>query len=126
MVNLLYTLMEWCIVENNDETIPSIFTNRELILESRKILDKIVVKMLKAEFENNIIINSLLKLSKMERIIIVLNIMNGVTLLEIAHLLNASKNSISVQKKTALEKLKVELSEHFHCGILNFQEVEIK
>lgn len=126
MFSLLYLLNNWCITEYSDKTEENIFTDRELTLESRHILDKIALTMLKAKTDNAIIINGLLKLSKMERIIIVLNIMNEVALFEIAFLLNANMNSIYVQKKSALEKLRVELSKHFHCGVIKYEEVGMK
>lgn len=125
MFSLLYMLTDWCVKETSDKTEEYIFTDRELTLESRKILDKIAVTMLQTEIDNAIIINGLLKLSKMERIIVVLNIMNDVALFEIAFLLDANLNSIYVQKKSALKKLRSEFSEYFHSGVLKYKEVKI-
>ena len=124
MLSLLYMITDWCLTEKNDNKEEYVFTDRELTLESRKILDKIAVTMLRTEIDNAIIINGLLKLSKIERIIIILNILNDVALLEIAFLLETNINSVYVQKKSGLEKLKVELNEHFHCGVLKYKEVE--
>lgn len=124
MFSLLYMITDWCLEETAYETEEYNFTDRELTLESRKILDKIAVTMLQNEIDNAIIINGLLKLSKMERIIIILNILNDVALFEIAFLLDANLNSIYVQKKSALEKLRVEFSEHFHYGILKYKEAD--
>ena len=110
MLSLLYMITDWCLTEKNDNKEEYVFTDRELTLESRKILDKIAVTMLRTEIDNAIIINGLLKLSKIERIIIILNILNDVALLEIAFLLDTNINSVYVQKKSGLEKLKVELN----------------
>lgn len=126
MYSLLHVITDWCLTGNSYDEDKYNFTEREITLESRKVIDKIAVTMLRTEIDNAIIINGLLKLSKMERIIIVLNIMNDIALFEIAFLLNANMNSIYVQKKSALEKLRRELSEHFHCGILKYKEAETK
>ena len=123
MFSLLYMIADWCQNEKLDYRDEYSFTERELTLESRKILDKIAVTMLRTEIDNAIIINGLLKLSKIERIIIILNILNDVALVEIAFLLDTNINSVYVQKKSGLEKLKVELNEHFHCGVLKYEEV---
>lgn len=124
MFSLLYMITNWCMDETVCKTEEYNFTDRELTLESRKILDKIAVTMLQSEIDNIIIIDALLKLSKMERIIIILNILNDVALFEIAFLLDANLNSIYVQKKSALEKLRVEFREHFHYGILRYKEAD--
>ena len=126
MFSLLYDSTNWCHSGNNYVGEEYSFTDRELTIESRKILDKIAITMLKCEIDNAIIINGLLKLSKMERIIIILNILNDVALFEIAFLLDANLNSIYVQKKSALRKLEKEFSEHFRCGIIKYKEAEIK
>ena len=123
MFSLLYVIREWCEKEKAYLTEDDLFTARELILESRNILDKIVLVILRTEIDNAIIIECLLKLSKIERIITVLNIMNNVELYEIACLLNVSMNSIYVQKKTALDKIKIELEKHFRCGVLSYKEI---
>lgn len=122
MLSLLYMITDRYLKETDTEKYE--FTERELTLESRKILDKIAVTILRMEIDNAIIINGLLKLSKMERMVIVLNILNDVAPPEIAFLLDTSINSVYVQKKNGLKKLRIELNEYFQCGILKYEEVE--
>lgn len=126
MSNLLYMITDWCQKEENKENCDFDITYKQSILESRKIFDKITKKILLSEIDNAIIIDGLLKLSKIERIIVILNILNEVELIEIAYLLGANVNSIYVQKKSALQKLRGAFIEHFHCGLIEYKEVEHK
>lgn len=122
MFDLLYMITDWCYIEKSNNAENFNFTEKELTLESRKILDKIAITILRGEIDNAIIINGLLKLSKMERIIIILNILNDTALFEIAFLLDTNINSVYVQKKRALDKLREELSEYFRFGMLKYRE----
>ncbi len=126
MFSLLYLITDWCQTENQKEYEKFTLSERELTLESRRILDKIAVRILYYEIDNEIIIDGILKLSKIERIIIILNILNDITLLEIAFLLDTNMNSIYVQKKSALQKLREIFSEYFQHGILKYEEVKKK
>ena len=54
-------------------------------------------------------VNAILKLARVERIIIALHIIQGMELKEIAYLLNTSVDSVYTQKNTALKQLKTEL-----------------
>ena len=126
MFNLLYMIMDWCQTEEDEQTCNFNITYRQSVLESRKIFDKIAIRIMLNEIDNAIIIDELLKLSKMERIIVILNILNEVKLIEIAYLLDATVNSIYVQKKSALQKLRVAFREHFHYGLIEYKEVENK
>ena len=74
--------------------------------------------------DNSIIIEALLRLSKIERIIIILNVLNDITLLAIAFLLDTNMNSLYVQKNSALKKFRKEFSHYFHYGILKYEEVK--
>ena len=123
MFSLLYIITDWCIKEKDCEIRDYVFSDKELT-ESRKLVDKIAITMLYNEIDNAIIINCILKLSKIERIVIILNILNDIALFEIAFLVDTSLNSIYVQKKNALNKLRKELDEYFHYGILKYEEVK--
>lgn len=68
-------------------------------------LDCINEKIITEEY-----VNAILKLARMERIIIAFNIIQGIELREIAYLLNTSADSVYSQKNTALKRLKAELS----------------
>ena len=60
-------------------------------------------------FEQEEYVNAILKLARVERIIIALHIIQGMELKEIAYLLNTSVDSVYTQKNTALKQLKTEL-----------------
>ena len=79
-------------------------------LEFRKILDKLVINIIEANFENEMLIQALMELARIERIIIVLHFVCGVRLSEIAYLLGTDLNSIYVQKCTAIKKGEGKLS----------------
>lgn len=65
-------------------------------------------------FEQEEYVNAILKLARVERIIIALHIIQGMELKEIAYLLNTSVDSVYTQKNTALKQLKTEL-EKINC-----------
>ena len=64
--------------------------------------------MLYNEIDNAIIINCILKLSKIERIVIILNILNDIALFEIAFLVDTSLNE-KLLKRTMIMLKKVNL-----------------
>ncbi len=82
----------------------------KVTLEYRKIIDKVVTGIIKESFQWKRYSYALLKLARMERIIIVFNIMLRMSLSEIAYVLDTSIDSIYTQKSTALKKLKTELN----------------
>jgi DNA-directed RNA polymerase specialized sigma24 family protein len=81
-------------------------SRREINHECRKILDFIATKIVVNSFENEKLIDAILKLAKIERIVIVFNMVLFFDLSEIAYMLDASLNSVYVQKSTGLKKLK--------------------
>lgn len=85
------------------------FDNKSLKREYRKILDKVAIGLIYNEFENEKYIDATLKLARVERIIIALNIVAQIDLKEIAFLLDTSLSSTYAQKSTALKRLKDEL-----------------
>lgn len=125
MFSLLYTITSWYQNNEHKNNLNLSFTEKDLSIESRKIFDKIAIHILYYTIDNSIIIEALLKLSKIERIIIILNVLNDITLLEIAFLLDTNMNSLYVQKNSALKKLRKEFSHYFHYGILKYEEVKI-
>ena len=85
--------------------------NEKIITEEyRKFLDKVAIRMTTDMFEREEYVNAILKLARMERIIIAFNIIQGIELREIEYLLNTSADSVYSQKNTALKRLKAELS----------------
>lgn len=86
------------------------FSNKRIYLnEYRKILDKVAIGLIYETFENEKYIDAMLKLNKVERIIITFNIILEMELSEIAYLLDTSIDSTYTQKSTALKRLKKEL-----------------
>lgn len=77
--------------------------------EYRKFLDKVAIRIIIDVFEQEEYINAILKLARVERIIVAFNIIQDMELKEIAYLLNTSVDSIYSQKNTALKRLKAEL-----------------
>ena len=91
---------------NQTETVFEEIEEKQVKLEFRKILDKLVINIIETNFENEMLIQALLELARIERIIIVLHFVCGICLSEIAYLLDSDLNSIYVQKCTAIKHLK--------------------
>lgn len=85
-------------------------TEKTITEEYRKFLDKVAIKITIDMFEKEDYVKAILKLARMERIIIAFNIIQGIELREIAYLLNTSADSVYSQKNTALKRLKAELA----------------
>ena len=88
-----------------------VLTDKEVKKGCKKIFDKLVIRIVINELENEMIISAILNLHQIERIVIVLNIIAELTADEIAFLLGTSTNNIYVQKNNALKKLRTELSD---------------
>ena len=93
-------------------------TPKAITEEYRKFLDKVSIRIIIDMLEKAGLsmptnqeeyVNAILKLARVERIIIALHIIQGMELKEIAYLLNTSVDSVYTQKNTALKQLKVEL-----------------
>ena len=72
-----------------------IITQKELTCECRKIFDKMAIHITLSTFENRSIIDAVLKLPRLERIIIIFNVVGEFALIEIAQLLGSNLNSVS-------------------------------
>ena len=92
------------------ESVTEYIEEKQIKLEFRKILDKLVINIIEANFENETLIQALLELARVERIIIVFHFVCGICLSEIAYLLETDLNSVYVQKCTAIKHLKTILS----------------
>ena len=68
--------------------------DKQIKLEFRKILDKLVINIIVANFENETLIQALLELARVERIIIVFHFVCGIRLSEIAYLLETDLNNV--------------------------------
>lgn len=86
------------------------FTKREITYEFRNILDKVAMKMIIDEFEDENVIKALMNLARSERIIVAFNIIIEMELSEIAMLLDSNLSSVYAQKSTALKRLKEKLN----------------
>ena len=81
-------------------------TEKEIIKICRNVFDEVTIRILINEFEDTLLISAVMKLRKLERIIVVLNVVIDMTPSEIAFILGTNTNSVYVQKQTALKKLK--------------------
>ncbi len=77
--------------------------------EYKKILDKVAIGMIYDSFENEKIIDAMLRLTRSERIILAFNIIAEMRMAEIAFLLDTTVDSTYAHKSSALKKLKAEL-----------------
>ena len=77
--------------------------------EYRKILDKVAIGMIYDTFENEKLIDAMLRLSRVQRIIIAFNVIAEIELAEISFLLDAAPESTYSQKSKALKRLNAEL-----------------
>ncbi len=108
------------IAELNDFEI----SEKEIRLVCKTIFDKVAINLLNCEFENGIIINGLLRLTKMERIVVVLHIVNDMTLLEVAYLLDVDISTLYVHKKNAIKKLRADYEKYYiNNRFIGFKEV---
>ena len=80
--------------------------DKEVYREFRKILDKIAIKIILDNFENEELVQAILGLSRSERIIIIFNVVMDMNLSEVAFLLGSKIDSTKVQKCTAMKKIK--------------------
>lgn len=90
----------------NEEIKVSDFETAHIKLEFRKILDELAVHIVNNNFENNVLIEAIMELARIERIIIVFYYICNMELSEIAFLLETDINSVYVQKCTAIKHLK--------------------
>ena len=97
-----------CSKVNNDCIEKDLHTisQKQIKLEFRKILDKLAINIIENNLENEMLMQALLELARVERIIIVLHFLCGMKLSEIAYLLETDLNSIYVQRCTAIKHLK--------------------
>lgn len=92
------------------EFVTEYIEKKQIKLEFRKILDKLVINIIESNFENETLIQALLELARVERIIIVFHFVCCIRPSEIAYLLETYLNSVYVQKCTAIKHLKNILS----------------
>ena len=64
------------------------------------------IELIHTTFDNEKLLETMLSLSRIERIIIVFNIILGMEVSEIAYLLNITPDSVYTQKCKALKKLR--------------------
>ena len=103
--NFLRGLFERSLTIDNQDTGESI-DDTQVISEFRKILDRMSIELIHTTFDNEKLLETMLSLSRIERIIIVFNIILGMEVSEIAYLLNITPDSVYTQKCKALKKLR--------------------
>jgi len=92
--------------QKNDFSATIDIYSNEIDKEFREILNRMSVELIYITFENERLVNAMLKLSKIERIIIVLHLVLGMTLQEISTLLNISADNVYARKYRALNLLR--------------------
>lgn len=80
--------------------------SKEIDKEFKLILDRMAKELIGVTFENERLVKALLKLSRIERIIIVFHIVLGMTLSEISVLINISPDNVYARKYRALNLLR--------------------
>ena len=80
--------------------------SKEVDKEFKNILDRMAKELICITFENERLVKALMKLSVIERIIIVFHIILGMTLTEISVLLNISQDNVYARKYRALNLLR--------------------
>lgn len=103
--NFLRGLFERSLTIYNQDNGESI-DDTQVISEFRKILDRMSIELIHTTFDNEKLLETMLSLSRIERIIIVFNIILGMEVSEIAYLLNITPDSVYTQKCKALKKLR--------------------
>ena len=89
---------------DNDEDI--IITEKEMENTYKKIIDKLAHNIFFAAVGNELLLEAFEKLSRLERIIVVFNIMLDYSSADIAMLAGSTPDSIYSQKSKALKKLR--------------------
>lgn len=79
--------------------------SKEIDKEFKEILDRMAKEIINVTFENERLVKALLKLSAIERIIIVFHIVLDMTLTEISVLLNISQDNVYARKYRAIKLL---------------------
>ena len=69
-------------------------------------LDKVAVRIAIQTLETLEFVDAVLKLARIQRIIVVFNIIQGMELIEVAELLSINVDSVYTQKSTALKRLR--------------------
>lgn len=103
--NFLRGLFERSLTIDNQDNGESI-DDTQVISEFRKILDRMSIELIHTTFDNEKLLETMFSLSRIERIIIVFNIILGMEVSEIAYLLNITPDSVYTQKCKALKKLR--------------------
>ena len=109
-IDLKGLIADWCKHTEPIDT-PIHLSEKEIRKESRKIFDKLVIRIIKNKIDNQILADEILKLQRNERIVITLNIVEEMTPAEIAELLGINTNNVYVQKNKGLNKLRKQLEE---------------
>lgn len=105
---LFEAISKSCSSENASELQGKTFeiNEKEIDQEFRLILDRMSVELIHNTFDNQRLANALMKLSSIERIIIVFHIVLGMDMIEISYLLNISAENVYARKYRGLNLLR--------------------
>ena len=94
-----------------DEEFRSDIDDAEILYLYSKIVDKMVMDLFDENTGNWKITRGFRRLSPMQRMVILFNIIYGINLKTTATLIGSSLNSVKVQKNRALKRLKEEIAD---------------
>ena len=98
-------LSEYALIDSTDLPQEIDIYSEEIDKEFKRILDRMAKELINVTFENERLVKALLKLSAIERIVMVFHIVLGMNLSEIAVLLNISPDNVYARKYRALKLL---------------------
>lgn len=87
------------------------FFSKKAEKEWKILLDNILINIVKSEYDNQKLIKEILELPRNERIVIILNVAEGMTPTEISNILGIGTNNVYVHKNQALKKLRAKLTQ---------------
>lgn len=87
------------------------FCYKEAEKEWKLLLDSVLIDIVIYEYENTELIKAILALTRNERIVIILNFVEGMTPKEISDIMDIRTNNVYVHKNQALKKLRAKLTQ---------------
>ena len=79
--------------------------------ERKTLFDSVLIDIIIDEYENTELVKAMLALTRNERIVIILNFVEGMTPKEISDIMDIRTNNVYVHKNQALKKLRAKLTQ---------------
>ncbi len=87
------------------------FSYKEAEKEWKSLFDSVLIDIIIDEYENTELVKAILALTRNERIVIILNFVEGMTPKEISDIMDIRTNNAYVHKNQALKKLRAKLTQ---------------